>query len=146
MKYLFTLFIIITPILCSNFLYAQKNAKVKSTEINTVEFKSLIWDFGENENNFIYKGKKPAIINFYSPQSSGSKVSMSILDELEKDYKGRFDIYKINAEREKELIELLQIKDYPTFLFITKKGEPQTYVGFKTKEQLSQLIDLTILK
>ena len=135
-----------STLLCSNSLYAQKNTKVKPTEINTIEFKSLIWDFGENENDFIYKGKKPAIINFYSSQSSNYKVSMSILDELEKEYKGKFDIYKINAEQEKELIELLQIKDYPTFLFVTKKGEPQTYVGFKTKAQLSQLIDITILK
>ena len=146
MKHLFPFFIIVTSVLCGNFLYAQKNTKVKSTEINTVEFKNLIWDFGANESDFTYKGKKPAIIHFYSPQSSGSKVSMFILDELEKDYKGRFDTYKINAEQEKELIELLQIKEYPTFLFITKKGEPQTYVGFKTKEQLSQLIDFAILK
>lgn len=133
-------------ILCSN-LYAQKNnVKIKSTEMNTSEFKSLIWDFTEDENNFMYKGKKPAIINFYSPQAATSKVSISILDELTKDYKSKCDVFKINAEQEAELIRLFQIKDYPAFLLVTKKGEPQVYVGFKTKEQLAQLIDLAILK
>ena len=144
MRRRFALFIII--FLCSNSLYAQKNAKTNSTEINTVEFKDVIWDFTENENNFIYKGKKPAIVHFYSLQSATCKVSISILDELGKESKGKFDVYKMNAEQEKELIRILQIKDYPAFLFITKKGEPQVYVGFKTKEQLSQLIDFTILK
>jgi thioredoxin-like negative regulator of GroEL len=100
----------------------------------------------EDENNFIYKGKKPAIINFYSLQSNTGKVTISILDELAKDYKGKCDVYKMNAEQENELIRLLQIKDYPAFLLITKKGEPEVYVGFKTKEQLAQLIDMTILK
>jgi len=144
MRHWFTLFIII--FLCVNSLYAQKNVKTNSAEINTIEFKNAVWDYTENENDFNYKGKKPAIVYFYSPLSTTNKVSTSILDELGKESKGKFEVYKVNSEQEKELIRLFQIKDYPAYLFITKKGEPQVYVGFKTKEQLAQLIDLTILK
>jgi thioredoxin-like negative regulator of GroEL len=114
--------------------------------MNTVEFKNAIWDFTGNENDFVYKGKKPAIVHFYSPRSATYKVSISILDELGRESKGKFDVYKVNGEQEEELIRLLQIKDYPAFLFITKKGEPEVYVGFKTKDQLAKLIDFTILK
>ncbi len=144
MKYLLSLFLIITSVLYCDSLYAQKNIKAKSIKISTSEFKSLIWDFEENKNDFVYIGKKPAIVCFYSTQSSGSKASSPILDNLGKDYKGKFDIYIIDAEQEKELIELFQIKEYPAFMFVAKKGEPQIYVGFKTKEQLSQLIDLIL--
>jgi len=114
--------------------------------MNATEFRNQIWDFAENENDFKYKGKKPAIIHFYSPLSNNSKASVSILDDLAQDSKGRYDIYKVNADIEKELVRLFQIKNYPAFLFITKRGEPQVYVGFKTKEQLVQLIENTILK
>ena len=144
-KHFLTLFIA-GFFLCGNFLYAQKNGKVKSAEMSATEFKSVIWDFTENEKDFIYKGKKPAIVYFYSPLLNSNKVSISILDELVKDSRGRFDIYRVNAEQEKELVRLFEIKDYPTFLLITRKGEPQVYVGVMTKEQLIQLIDNTILK
>ena len=85
------------------------------------------------------------IIDFYSINGH-SKAMTPILAEIQKEYKNRIDVYKINSDKETELVQLFKIQNFPTLLFIPQKNDPQSYAGFKTKNEIVRLIETTFGK
>jgi len=69
-----------------------------------------------------------------------------ILEELQKEYEGKINIYKIDTEAEQELAGAFGIKSIPSMLFCPKDGQPQMAVGALPKEQLIQAINDVLLK
>ena len=140
MLYRFNILIIVTFVFCQYSLYAQKNGGTKPVEISCADFKSQIWNFEAEPENFVFKGKKSAIINFYSTNGH-SKAIAPILEEIQKEYKNKIDVYKIDSNKEAELMQLFKIRSFPTLLFIPQRGDPQSYIGFKTKDEIIRLIE-----
>ncbi len=67
----------------------------------------------------MYKGKLPAIIDFYADWCRPCRMVAPILDELAEDYKGKVVIYKINTQVEKELAAIFKIQSIPSFSLYT---------------------------
>lgn len=60
---------IILSLICFAFsvnIFAQEKTESKVKHLTYNEFKKLVWDFEKNPNTFVYKGKLPAIIDFYA--------------------------------------------------------------------------------
>ena len=145
MRYRSILLMIIAFVFCPYFLYAQKSNGSKAGELSCADFKKQIWNYETEPAKFVFQGKKNTIIHFYSTNGH-SKAIVPILLEIQKEYKNRIDIYEINSEKETELVQLFKIQNYPTLLFIPQKGDPQSYVGFKTKNEIVRLIETTFGK
>ena len=73
-------------------------------------FSEKIFDF-ENETEWKYKGKLPAIIDFYADWCGPCRSVAPTLEALSEEYKGRIDIYKIDTEKEIEDKEFNLPKD-----------------------------------
>lgn len=143
----------------SVFLYSQKNdfmveavksgynnAKVENkTEANEIihldkkKFKNLIFNY-EKSKEWNYKGDIPAIIDFYADWCKPCKMVAPTLKELQKDYKGKIQIYKINTQHEKELASVFGIRGIPAFLFIPAEGEPSMTSGALPKSAFEKYI------
>lgn len=102
-------------------------------------FIEKVFDF-ENNQEWVFKGKKPAIIDFYADWCAPCKTVSPILEELNKEYQGLIDFYKIDTDQEQELAAMFGIRSIPTILFIPVDDDPRIAVGAMPKDAYEQAI------
>lgn len=103
-------------------------------------FIEKVFDF-ENNEQWVFKGTKPAIIDFYADWCGPCKAVTPILEELDKEYQGLIDFYKIDTDQEQELTAMFGIRSIPTVLFIPVNDEPRIAVGAMPKEVYERAIE-----
>ena len=113
--------------------------KLEPITLTQEEFVKKIFDY--NDTVMIYKGKKPAIVDFYADWCGPCKRLAPVLDQLLEEYDGAFIVYKVNVDKNKELASALQIRNIPTLLYLAPKQKAKRSVGLLTKEQLKEIID-----
>lgn len=103
-----------------------------------------IFDY-ENSEEWKYKGKLPAIIDFYADWCGPCKAVAPTLEQLSAEYADKVEIYKIDTDKEAELSQLFGIQSIPTFLFIPVNGAPMMQRGALPKNIFKQVIDERLL-
>lgn len=103
-------------------------------------FKKKVYDF-ENNKEWKFEGKRPAVVDFYAEWCGPCKMLAPILDELAKEYEGKVDIYKVNTEEQQELSAMFGIKSIPSILFIPTEGQPSMAAGALPKKAFKETID-----
>ncbi len=107
--------------------------------LNIETFKSKIFDF-EASKDWLFKGYRPAIIDFYADWCGPCRALAPVLDEVSAQYSGKLDVYKVNTEISPELAALFGVRGIPAILFIPIKGEPAMSSGFIPKESFEKAI------
>jgi thioredoxin len=123
----------------------------KPISLTKSEFIKRVIDYEKNKTEWIYKGDKPAIIDFYADWCGPCKKVAPVLEELAGEYAGKVYIYKINIDKEPDLAGLFGVKNIPTFLIIPMKGKPTLSSGASSvysenKARFKQIIDGVLLK
>ena len=113
--------------------------KLEPISLTQEEFAKKIFDY--NDTVMIYKGKKPASVDFYADWCGPCKRLSPILDELLNEYDGAFIVYKVNVDHNKDLARALQVRNIPTLLYLVPKQQPKRSMGLLTKDQLKDIID-----
>jgi thioredoxin 1 len=121
------------------------------THIGKAEFLNLVMDFEKNPQTWVFKGKKPCLVDFYATWCGPCKISAPILEELAKEYAGKIDIYKIDIDKEQELASVFGVQSIPTFLYCPMTGNPSLSAGIAnspeaTKQMFKQQIEEILLK
>jgi thioredoxin len=98
-------------------------------------FKNKIFDY-ENNKEWKFEGKIPALIDFYADWCNPCKMVAPIIEELSVEYSGKINIYKVNTEVERELASVFGIQSIPSLLFIPMEGQPQMATGALPKDAL----------
>lgn len=124
---------------------------LKPIYLTKSEFIKRVMDFEKNKTEWVYKGDKPAIVDFYADWCAPCKKVAPALEELASEYSGKVYIYKINIDKEPELAGLFGVKNIPTFLIIPMKGKPSISSGASSnhaenKTRFKQIIDDVLLK
>ena len=102
-------------------------------------FKEKVFDFEKNKE-WKFEGSKPAIIDFYANWCAPCKMVAPILEELDQEYDGKLDIYKVNTEEQQELAGMFGIQSIPSLLFIPKEDQPQMAMGALSKDAFKKTI------
>ena len=118
----------------------SKTESPKTKTLTYKEFTKKIWDFETSPSTFVYKGKLPAVIDFYADWCGPCRKVAPIMEKLAEEYDGKLLVYKINVDNEKELASVFQIKSIPMVLFIPKKGQPMMQVGAMSEEGYRNVI------
>lgn len=113
--------------------------------LNKTAFVARVWDFENNPNEWKFLGDKPVLIDFFADWCGPCRMLAPVLEELSEQYKGKVDIYKVNVDEEDQLASVFQITSIPALLFCPKSGRPQLYAGFRSKEDLSKMIEKSLL-
>lgn len=102
-------------------------------------FVEKVFDY-ENNEEWNFKGDKPAIIDFYADWCGPCKMVGPVLEDISKDYKGKIDVYKIDTEDQHELAATFGIRSIPSILFIPLDDTPQMSMGAMPKEAFEDAI------
>lgn len=108
-------------------------------------FLEKVFNYEQNKE-WKFEGKLPALIDFYADWCAPCKMVAPILEELSKEYEGKINIYKIDTEAEQELAGVFGIRSIPSLLFVPVNEQPQMAAGALPKESLKQAIDDILLK
>lgn len=106
-------------------------------------FKNEVFDY-TTQKEWKFKGKKPAIIDFYADWCGPCKMVAPILEELSNEFPN-ITIYKVNTEVEQELSSLFQIRSIPSILFIPMGKQPMMQAGAMPKAALKDMIKKELL-
>lgn len=100
----------------------------------TVEtFKEKVFNYEKNKE-WQFEGKIPAVIDFYAEWCQPCKMVAPILEELQDEYKGELNVYKVNTEEQQELAGVFGVQSIPSILFVPKEGQPQMAQGALPKD------------
>ncbi len=128
----------------SNAQDKKEESKVKHLTYN--EFLKKVWNFESNPNTFIYKGKVPAVIDFYADWCGPCRRVAPIMEKLAEEYDGKLLVYKVNVDQEKELSAAFQVKSIPMVLFIPLEGQPMMQVGAMQEADYKKIVTEKLLK
>jgi len=133
------------PIIDGNNNVPEKKHEGKVIHLTTAEFKTLIWDYDKNPDEWIYEGDIPCMIDFYADWCKPCKMIAPIMEELAAEYKGEIYIYKVNTDNEKEVARIFNIRSIPAILLVPMDGKPQMATGALPKTTFVEIIDKTLL-
>ena len=136
--------VLIAATITANAQDKKEESKVKHLTYN--EFLKKVWDFEKDPNTFTYKGKLPAIVDFYADWCGPCRRVAPIMEKLAEEYDGKLLVYKINTEQERDLASAFQIKSIPTVLFIPMEGQPMMQVGALPEEGYRKVIEEQLIK
>lgn len=105
--------------------------------LNSETFKEKVFNFEQNKE-WKFEGDKPCVIDFYADWCGPCKMVAPILEELNKEYEGKLNIYKVDTEDQRELSAMFGIQSIPSILFVPQDGQPQMAQGALPKDSLKQ--------
>jgi thioredoxin 1 len=118
-----------------------------SIKLTKAIFLNKVWDYENSPEEWIYKGDKPALIDFYADWCGPCKIAAPILEEISNEYSEEIYVYKIDTEVEKELAAVFGIRGIPAFLYIPTDGQPVMMSGIaRSKEGTKQMFKENIDK
>ena len=136
--------VILATAFTANAQEEKKESQVKQLTYN--EFLKKVWDFEKDPNTFNYKGKLPAIVDFYADWCGPCRRVAPIMEKLAEEYDGKLLVYKVNTDQERGLASAFQVKSIPMVLFIPMEGQPMMQVGALPEEGYRKVIEEQLIK
>lgn len=96
----------------------------------------------ENFEEEVLKSEKPVLVDFWATWCGPCQMLAPVLEEIAEEYKDKIKVGKINIDNERNLAIKYQVVSIPT-LMIFKNGEiVKTAVGFHTKSELEEMLNI----
>jgi len=132
MNYIYKTAAIIATAMVS--LVACKNAEAQNvTELTVEDFTQKVYDLQVEDLTFL--GNRPAIVDFTASWCGPCRQMAPILEEIAKEYAGKIDVYKVDVDKCRELVQAFGISSIPAVLYIPLDGEPSMTIGARNKSR-----------
>ena len=105
--------------------------------LNEDSFKSKVFNW-ETNKEWKFEGELPCLIDFYADWCQPCKMVAPILEELQNEYAGKLNIYKVNTEEQQRIASMFGIQSIPSLLFVPIGDQPQMAMGALPKETFKQ--------
>ena len=97
-----------------------------------------------DENDFqntVLQSKLPVLVDFWAQRCAPCLAADPILEELDKEYDGKINFAEVNVDGNSPLATKYNIAAIPTMLIFKDSQPVQQIVGFKTKNDLKEMLD-----
>lgn len=146
MKKISLLFVMLMTVVVVSANEPKEKETAKPVELTKATFLEKVFDFETNPDEWVYKGDKPAIVDFYADWCGPCRIVSPILKDLAAEYDDQIYIYKVNVDNERELAAMFGARSIPMFLFIPMDEDPQVGKGALPKKSFKEVIDTFLLK
>lgn len=115
------------------------------------DFIYRVINYEENPDQWMFRGDKPCLVDFYADWCPPCRIASPILEELAQEYHGQIYVYKVDVDKEKELATVFGVNNIPSFLYCSMDGKPVMMAGIartpeETKQLFRQQIENLLLK
>lgn len=83
----------------------------------------------------------PVLVDFWSPNSSASKMLESVLEKLDAEYAGRFILAKINIDESPQLAMMFGVRNAPTCILVKQGQALDGFAGAQPEDQVRTLLE-----
>ena len=112
--------------------------------VKVLDYKNFIknvWDLEQNPDEFVFKGERPCVIDFFATWCGPCKRVAPIIEKLAEEYNGKVDFYKVDTDLNQQLAMILQIRNIPTVFFMKDGAQPQKTVGAQDEAYYRSIIE-----
>ncbi|WP_029209414.1 thioredoxin [Aquimarina agarilytica] len=97
----------------------------------------------ENNKDFneVLSQDKPVLLDFYADWCGPCQTLLPVVEKLSDEYAGRFEIRKVNVDKNRELSAQFKIRSIPALFFIKDTKVVDQIIGLAPEDQLRAKID-----
>lgn len=111
------------------------------------EFVERLHDVDLAPTEWQAKHSLPVIVDFYATWCPPCKALAPLLEEVQEEYAGKIEIYKVDVDQEEELTALYNVRTVPTLLFAhPSDAKPTTMLGVMGIAELREHIEQLLMK
>lgn len=118
----------------------KETPKAEIQHINANYMREHIYDFEAHPDTFVYKGDKPAIIDFYADWCRPCRQLASKLQEVADRYADQLVVYKVNVDENPQLAALFGVQSIPMVLFVPLDDLPYKSLGDLPMDHIEGLL------
>ena len=86
----------------------------------------------ENFEELVLKSELPVLVDFYSDSCIPCKMMAGVVGDIEDDYEGKLNVYKVNVNFDESLASKYEVLAAPTFVAFNKGAETGRIAGKTT--------------
>ncbi|GAB4422758.1 MAG: hypothetical protein Kow0031_00830 [Anaerolineae bacterium] len=93
---------------------------------------------GKNFEAKVLKANRPVLVEFWAPWCGPCKAMAPVLDSVAREFNGKAQVIKINADKNPELLRQFKVMGIPTLLFFSHGKLVDRKTGAQSAEAIAR--------
>ena len=89
----------------------------------------------------VFESDVPVMVDFWAPWCGPCRMVSPVMEELDKQYKGKIKFVKVNVDDNPKTSSQFGIVSIPTLLLVKDGKTEQKFVGFRPKADFVKVLD-----